>query len=445
MMNTDSSTVIVFARRRLLGCLSVLILFVARVSLVRAKGLVGKLPGNPASCPEEPCNSDPQHVLYALKWTSLGFGVILLLPLLMYYMSKLISKIHSLCSRKVNNKSDSDDDTCQVSTKQQLQLQLDNTTASDSLRASSNNNNNNNNLEANNKKRKSIVEVSAAVGRRASQINGKRSSIAQYEAAQQLAQKLNLEERNRQLAQLIVDSEAIMERCNNNQPEQQAEPGDDQHGYAVCRMSPNLEQQLNLKMRQQEQQSSSSSSRAETHYRSGHLVKVYPQQDSPMQLSSYNLREEQQSTNANDLYLSHQMDGQQKVPQISLVSQLYHRHQQQQQQQQCQIQQNNNLRLPSSGSQHRHSIDAAFLNRLNLELAEASSEQLELEAAAFNQAQQLQNHSRHQFECRQERRSSRRELRADPNQTNHRLLPVSSHELAHQRRPSLNAALLRQQ
>lgn len=68
------------------------------VKVVDAKGLVGKLPGNPASCPEEPCNSDPQHVLQALKWTSLAFGLILLLPLLMYYISKLISKIHSLCS-----------------------------------------------------------------------------------------------------------------------------------------------------------------------------------------------------------------------------------------------------------------------------------------------------------------------------------------------------------
>lgn len=71
-----------------------------------AKGLVGKLPGNPASCPEEPCNSDPQHVLQALKWTSLAFGLILLLPLLMYYISKLISKLHSLCSSDSQSESD---------------------------------------------------------------------------------------------------------------------------------------------------------------------------------------------------------------------------------------------------------------------------------------------------------------------------------------------------
>lgn len=68
-----------------------------------AKGLVGKLPGNPASCPEEPCNSDPQHVLYALKWTSLGFACCLLLPLLMYGLSKLFSKMRSMCSEQVDD------------------------------------------------------------------------------------------------------------------------------------------------------------------------------------------------------------------------------------------------------------------------------------------------------------------------------------------------------
>lgn len=79
---------------RVLAALGALQLVARRA---HAKGLVGKLPGNPASCPEEPCNSDPQHVLYALKWTSLGFGLILLLPLLMYYMSKLFSKLRQMC------------------------------------------------------------------------------------------------------------------------------------------------------------------------------------------------------------------------------------------------------------------------------------------------------------------------------------------------------------
>lgn len=62
---------------------------------IACKGLVGKLPGNPASCPEEPCNSDPQHVLYALKWMSVIFGFILLIPLLGYYLSKCYTKILS--------------------------------------------------------------------------------------------------------------------------------------------------------------------------------------------------------------------------------------------------------------------------------------------------------------------------------------------------------------
>lgn len=73
------------------------LLLSALVNSINCKGLVGKLPGNPASCPEEPCNSDPQHVLYALKWTSLGFFCTLLLPVLLYFLSKLMSKIHSIC------------------------------------------------------------------------------------------------------------------------------------------------------------------------------------------------------------------------------------------------------------------------------------------------------------------------------------------------------------
>lgn len=85
------------------GCCAQVCLFAsccgALADLASAKGLVGKLPGNPASCPEEPCNSDPQHVLQALKWMSLVFGLILLLPLVMYYVSKLISKMHAWCSR----------------------------------------------------------------------------------------------------------------------------------------------------------------------------------------------------------------------------------------------------------------------------------------------------------------------------------------------------------
>lgn len=92
-----------------IGCLSSLcagFLCLWPVLPTAAKGLVGKLPGNPASCPEEPCNSDPQHVLQALKWTSLAFGLILLLPLLMYYISKLISKLRSLCSSGAQSDSD---------------------------------------------------------------------------------------------------------------------------------------------------------------------------------------------------------------------------------------------------------------------------------------------------------------------------------------------------
>ena len=71
------------------------------LQLVDAKGLVGKLPGSPASCQEEPCNSDPQHVLNALKWMSLAFGAILLLPLVMYCLSRLFSKARELwCGRR---------------------------------------------------------------------------------------------------------------------------------------------------------------------------------------------------------------------------------------------------------------------------------------------------------------------------------------------------------
>ena len=73
-----------------------------------AKGLVGKLPGNPASCPEEPCTSDPQHVLRALKHTSYFVGVIFLMPILLYYMSKLFSKMRDCCAPiKPNKSSDS--------------------------------------------------------------------------------------------------------------------------------------------------------------------------------------------------------------------------------------------------------------------------------------------------------------------------------------------------
>ncbi|CAA3019399.1 Hypothetical predicted protein [Olea europaea subsp. europaea] len=62
-----------------------------------AKGLVGKLPGNPASCQEEPCNSDPQHVLAALKIMTIFLGAVLILPLLLYYLSKMFTKIRGVC------------------------------------------------------------------------------------------------------------------------------------------------------------------------------------------------------------------------------------------------------------------------------------------------------------------------------------------------------------
>lgn len=75
-------------------------LIATAVTNVSCKGLVGKLPGNPASCPDEPCNSDPQHVLHALKWMGAVFACILLLPVFMYYLSKLISKIHAMWSSK---------------------------------------------------------------------------------------------------------------------------------------------------------------------------------------------------------------------------------------------------------------------------------------------------------------------------------------------------------
>jgi hypothetical protein len=69
-----------------------------------AKGLVGKLPGNPASCQQEPCNSDPKHVLAALKIMSIFLGSVLVLPLLLYYMSKFLTKIKETCCSRVAGK-----------------------------------------------------------------------------------------------------------------------------------------------------------------------------------------------------------------------------------------------------------------------------------------------------------------------------------------------------
>lgn len=86
-----------------------LLLLCHRLPAALAKGLVGKLPGNPASCPEEPCSSDPQHVLRALKHTSYFVGVIFLMPILLYYLSKLFSKLRELC-RATNKTADDNDE-----------------------------------------------------------------------------------------------------------------------------------------------------------------------------------------------------------------------------------------------------------------------------------------------------------------------------------------------
>jgi hypothetical protein len=75
-----------------------------------AKGLVGKLPGNPASCQEEPCNSDPQHVLAALKVMSIFLGSVLILPLLLYYLSKLFTKLRDFCRSGGGDDDDDDED-----------------------------------------------------------------------------------------------------------------------------------------------------------------------------------------------------------------------------------------------------------------------------------------------------------------------------------------------
>lgn len=83
-----------------------LLLLIENFQPVEMKGLVGKLPGNPASCPEEPCNSDPQQVLYALKWASLFFGCALMCPLFGYGLYKIWLKLKSLCGggRGASNK-----------------------------------------------------------------------------------------------------------------------------------------------------------------------------------------------------------------------------------------------------------------------------------------------------------------------------------------------------
>lgn len=124
-------------------------LLIGKTNYGHAKGLVGKLPGNPASCPEEPCNSDPQHVLYALKWMCLFLGLIFLLPVLMYFLSKLYSKLVAKCTskkspmdgekQKKRRDADDDDDYQEPDEDDQYEFTMDNQIKKKSISASNSN------------------------------------------------------------------------------------------------------------------------------------------------------------------------------------------------------------------------------------------------------------------------------------------------------------------
>lgn len=349
-----------------------------------AKGLVGKLPGNPASCPDEPCNSDPQHVLHALKWTSLGFGIILLLPVLMYYFSKLISKLHSLCSTdgKQKKQQQQQDGFNQGSSPDAQQYHLSaskkfstSTSAECSVESPESSS-----QQQDISKRPSVERHQS---RRATQIglqleqtrkSSSGAELASFDVAQlneQLqAQNHNLEERNRQFAEMIANSSAIIQQqqqqLTSNPLTSHLTAADNQQLIAANRhlqhhrfsvMLPQQQQYLGHEQKQQQQQSSpkrrrhnhsSSKSPRGNRAMSRRLIQVFPANDNDnveLELDTVLSRSGAPSPNGNSGKSAS------VAPQISIVGQLY--------------QQQNRLALPPNGAaQHRHSIDGSIINNM---------------------------------------------------------------------------------
>jgi len=469
---------------------------------VSCKGLVGKLPGNPASCPEEPCNSDPQHVLYALKWTSLGFGIILLLPLLMYYLSKLISKINSLCSK--SRASEDLEKNGKDKSEKEFACKSENSNSAD-LRAG---------LAASKKRKSTAFENVTSLASRpseksiergvlsANQLSRNKScSFSSFDRSPEIM-KPNLEtiEQNKKLIQLIANSQQCAisgaQVCNKNSGnyEQNGLTSQSQR-MQYCH---NLLDEKMMIYRQPNDEAQHRQS-FKSHMLSGKLSthQIYPCDESQVELTSgafgANLAETQQKLHEScgdtvgTQEYQHFRDQCSNLPESSWLAtdrslasssrtspslahfegadfQAQRNGGYQQHQDSAQIlsvsrlyQQQNSLAPPSNAAQHRHSIDGSILNNMAHNMQPGLEQVNKISDMGRGQGEWAAGgqlaHSPGTSSRRGESRSSRREQQMilqqqqqqQQQQQNRHLLAASGAQLQRDRRPSLNAALMQAQ